>query len=265
MRIYFAGVDHRIMREVVEKGGGKNVLTSYWIQKTRDLKVYEPFNLFLDSGAFTAYTKHKVIDLDKYAEFCHREAREGMIYANLDVIGDPVKTEQNQRYLERKGLTPIPVFHNESPLGKLAEMRDEYEYLALGGLVPMSKDPKYMNNWLDRCFRILIPKILGGKLKVHGFGVTNYKLLLKYPFYSVDSTSWLSGEAYGVMVKWDTEKKILKQSIAYKQREASLEHQMPIHLHTHYRARSVYNVEQFLEMEKDITKIWAKRGIVYAE
>jgi hypothetical protein len=29
------------------------------------------------------------------------------------------------------------------------------------------------------------------KVKVHGFGLTNIQLLFRYPWYSVDSTSWL--------------------------------------------------------------------------
>lgn len=253
------------MREVIQKAGGKNVLTSYWIQKTRDLAPYEGFNLFLDSGAFTAFTKHKVIDIDVYADFIHREKSRMEIYANLDVIGDHAKTEQNQLYLESKGLTPIPVFHCNSPLNVLAEMREKYGYIALGGLVPLAREPKAMSNWLNKCFQILIPKIREGKLKVHGFGLTNHKILMKYPFYSVDSTSWLSGEAYGSMAKWNPETRELKQSITYKKRDAALEHGLPIELHGEYRARSVYQVKQFLEMEKDITNIWAKRGIVYEE
>jgi hypothetical protein len=35
------------------------------------------------------------------------------------------------------------------------------------------------------------------KIKIHGFGIGNVKLLVKYPWYSVDSTSWVRHGGFG--------------------------------------------------------------------
>ncbi len=47
------------------------------------------------------------------------------------------------------------------------------------------------------------------KIKVHGFAVTSFNLMMKYSWFSVDSTTWLKHAAYGnVMVpKYDIAKK----------------------------------------------------------
>jgi hypothetical protein len=46
--------------------------------------------------------------------------------------------------------------------------------------------------WLDRMFSEFLTNEKGiPKFKVHGFGLTSLKLMLRYPWYSVDSTSWV--------------------------------------------------------------------------
>ena len=43
-----------------------------------------------------------------------------------------------------------------------------------------------------------ITKLAEHKIKVHGWAMTNYEAIVKWPFYSVDSTSWISGSRFGV-------------------------------------------------------------------
>lgn len=46
--------------------------------------------------------------------------------------------------------------------------------------------------WLDNLFKnYLCNKDGTARVKLHGFGLTTMKLLLRYPWYSVDSTSWM--------------------------------------------------------------------------
>jgi hypothetical protein len=147
-------------------------------------------NLFLDSGAFSAFTKGVVIDIQEYIAFIKENLEVIEVYANLDVIGDPKATLDNQQIMEAAGLKPLPCFHYGEPAEYLEYYLDVYDYVALGGMVPISTSD--LMDWLDRIFAEHICGADGlPKNKIHGFGLTSLKLMLRYPWYSVDSTSWV--------------------------------------------------------------------------
>ena len=147
-------------------------------------------NLFLDSGAFSAWNQNIEIDLDEYIAFVKEHEDIIGVYANLDSIGDPQKTWQNQRAMERAGLNPLPCFHYGEPIEYLERYLDRYDYVALGGMVPIST--KDLSVWLDSLFSEYLTDEDGmPSVKVHGFGLTSLPLMLRYPWYSVDSTSWV--------------------------------------------------------------------------
>ena len=56
-------------------------------------------NLFLDSGAYSAWSKGVTIDIDEYISFIKKNIKYITVYANLDVIGDPEATYRNQKYI----------------------------------------------------------------------------------------------------------------------------------------------------------------------
>lgn len=194
---------------------------------------------FLDSGAFTQWTlaqqwskehdgdrwgyyetQEHFDYLDSYAEFIKKYIIGIDLYANVDVI--PTKGKfmpggvspdeeieraerlswRNLRYFEKKhGLHPVPVVHYRAKEEKWLRRHIEagYEIIGLGGLVGSTMKGE-AQGWLDRCFNIVCdnPKRLPCA-KMHGFGVTNYDLLLRYPWWSVDSTSWTKCGAYGAI------------------------------------------------------------------
>lgn len=165
-------------------------------------------SIFLDSGAFSLrgkstdpkfYESAEFWDYaDSYAEFIKRNAGRVVAYANLDVIGDPKLTLRNQRYLENEhGLSPVPVVHfgtNVRWLKKYLEC--EYDYIGLGGLATQ-KHHSEVQKWLDACFGVVCDTS-GRKpsARLHGFGVTGVQMLRRYPWYSVDSTTWIK---YGIV------------------------------------------------------------------
>ncbi|GAH15672.1 unnamed protein product [marine sediment metagenome] len=160
--------------------------------------------IFLDSGAFSAFTKNVKIDIDEYISFIKQYQEYLAYYAVLDVIGDPDKTYENQKYMESKGVSPVPCYHYGEDISWLKRYLDEgYEFIALGGMVPISTGD--LMSWLDDLFgRYLTDEEGLPKVKIHGFGMTSLSLLLRYPWYSVDSTSWvLTGRFGSVYVpKW---------------------------------------------------------------
>lgn len=173
---------------------------------------------FLDSGAFTLWTKaaeyHKEHGgdewayydtdefweyIDSYAAFIKEYKVAIDLYANVDAIPNPGLTWRNQKYLEKKhGLSPVPVVHYPTNTKWLKRyMNAGYKIIGLGGLVG-SMMKKSCQNWIDECFDIVCdtPNRLP-KVKIHGFGVTSYKSLLCYPWWSVDSAAWDKIASFG--------------------------------------------------------------------
>lgn len=214
-------------------------------------------DVFLDSGAFSAYTKNAEIDLNEYIDFCHEYKNRLTAYANLDVIGDPDKSVKNFEKMKNAGLDPVPVFHYRSPLTVLDEMVDANEYIALGGLVPISASKEKMRAWLDRCFSCIRDRV-----KVHGFGVTNIDHLTRYPFYSVDSTSWLSGQKHGHififkngrLITHDTTKENCSLTGAMFKDFGGAKN---------WFFRTCQNAKSYQRLETFVTQLWESRGIYH--
>ena len=171
-----------------------NFLISYHYASKEDLtdlrEVMGPEALlFLDSGAFSAASQGVPIDLSKYIEFCKETSGIYSICANLDVIGDAHATLVNQICMERSGLNPMPVFHIGEPWEYLQHYVDTYSYVGLGGLVGRHNNARIP--FLDRCFKMAAEG--HKKPGFHGFGCTSWELICRYPWKSVDSSSWTSG------------------------------------------------------------------------
>lgn len=160
--------------------------------------------LMIDSGAFSAWRRGAVIDIDQYADFLHQNIELIDYYVNLDVIpGEfgrvPSQAEvdasanaswENFLHLRGRGLESIPVFHQGEDFKWLETM------LVAGckyvGISPANdRTTKEKKLWLDRVFAV-IPKGPGGYplVKTHAFGMTSTYLIFRYPWFSVDSSSW---------------------------------------------------------------------------
>ena len=91
--------------------------------------------VLLDSGAYSAFTLGKPINLEEYARFA-REVRPYIVRCfTLDVIGDPALSVQQQAYLKRSGINPIPVWHDQrGDMSGLDAFLEGEDYVSLGGL-----------------------------------------------------------------------------------------------------------------------------------
>lgn len=209
MKIYFAG-ESPIGYDILAKCGVKNVLKSYfYIKNTPEHahKLNETFYLFVDSGAFSAYTQKASVNLDAYIEFIKK--LNPPIYAGLDVIKDAEATIKNIEYMESKGLNPIPTFHRMSDMKYLYRMVDKYDYIALGGLAGTKTARNQIFLWLDRVFTYI--RKTKPSLKVHGFACSGKDVMRYYPWYSVDSTSWLAPVIFGREVDGKSNREILEE------------------------------------------------------
>lgn len=156
----------------------------------------EKNRIFLDSGAYSAMTKKVEIDINEYIEFIKKYEQYIDTYSVLDVIGSPKGTWKNQKIMEKAGLKPLPCFHYGEDTKYLKKYIENYDYISLGGMVPISTPD--LKIWLDDIFSNYICDEKGlPRVKVHGFGMTVVSLMLRYPWYSVDSTSWLMTGRFG--------------------------------------------------------------------
>ncbi len=145
--------------------------------------------LFIDSGAFSVFNRGATIEIQDYIDWIKENNFHP--YANLDVIGDWKGSLANQEAMEAQDLEPIPCYHNGEPLELLERYVAEYEYIALGGMQSISVNKNARAEWLDVCFRIICDEDGNPRTKVHGFGMTSFSLMKRYPWYSVDSSSAL--------------------------------------------------------------------------
>lgn len=154
-------------------------------------------DLFIDSGAFSAWKLGKPIKLQEYMKFLKQWGDKSTVYASLDVIGSIDQTARNQRIMEAAGLHPLPVYHWGEDYAVLEDMCKRYRYVACSGTATVFGEGRGMviqrRNHFDRVFKISQKY----ETLVHGFGVTDIDLLLRFPWYSVDSSSWVRGRRFG--------------------------------------------------------------------
>ncbi len=229
--------------------------------------------VFLDSGAFSAFTLGIEIDLSKYCDYIKRNmdiiVREDFepVVSVLDGIGDAHLTYENQLAMEQNGVKPMPCFHAGEDERYLEWYVQNYDYIALGGMVGTSA--KQLMIWLDRIWRKYLLDDSGRSIiKIHGFGITSISVMKRYPWWSCDSSSWIQSAAFGAVV---TPKfgaiQVSDKSPSLKEHGQHVDNFAPIHrkrviesfqedgfdyerLSTVYESRAAYNLWSFTQINK---------------
>lgn len=262
MRLYLAGGENKSWISALNKAGVDDTLMSYYYlvndngNKVGDFIKYCKElgkNIFIDSGGFSAWSKDAHIDIDEYITFIKQY--QFQTYAQLDVIGNELETAKNLDYMLNKGLSPIPVFHYGGSKQRLRDLVEEFEYIALGGLVPLARRKHEMWKWLDFCFMEIRDKV-----RIHGFGTSSVKTLSRYPFYSVDSTSWVGGSKRGEVytfnegvATWSSTRELTGIEVfgfVDKQKKLWFE-------------RCVKNAMTEVEICEYITNLWTEKGVTW--
>lgn len=159
----------------------------------------DKIKVFLDSGAFSSFSLGVDVDIDAYAEFIKEHQDIILMASVLDAIGDPEGTYHNQKHLEKRGAEVLPCFHFGEPLDLCEYYVKNYDYITLGGMVPVPNGK--LEVWLDEVWsRVLTDKDGYARTRVHGFGLTSRYLMSRYPWYSVDSSTWVQSGATGRVI-----------------------------------------------------------------
>lgn len=188
--------------------------------KLRREQKLEQIELMLDSGAHGLYNKMfrtstRITEdsdysysntpefwdyIHSYCQYLKDNQQNFVVAVTMDVIFNPEKTWEILKIMENEyKLKVLPVFHFGEDLKWLHRYIDNYDYIGVGGLgqeVPKTKFIYYA----DRIFKEICDKNGFPKVKVHGFAMTSIDCMLRWPWWSVDSTSWLVSERYALLI-----------------------------------------------------------------
>lgn len=251
MKFFFATGSGAKPVEDVCHHGGRRVLLSYWdLRKSvKSLAAARASDceVFIDSGAYSAFTHKAEISLSDYISFLH--AAKPSVYATLDKIGDAIVTWENTKLMEAEGLKPLPAYHASSDIGALDKILENYDRFAIGGLVPYTKarKMKLLVQVLDKIWaRVIAVRGTKNLPAIHAFGMSSATVLQRFPFASADSTGWFSIRQYGLSMN----KRICDRQARFIRRKNDTEM---------FR----YEVEHYLTLERTCTKLWESRGITW--
>ena len=192
----------------------------YYIQDWQIPLIHKWKMFMLDSGAFTFMCNAKKhIDwqeyLDQYIKFIVDNDVRYFFELDIDDVVGYEKVLELRARLERETMRPsIPVWHINRGKTEFVKMCQDYEYVAIGGMVGNDKHSpanKAMESYLP--WYIQTAHKYGAK--IHGLGFTSMQKLKRCHFDSVDSTNWKSGGRFG-QIHTFTGDRIVSQSYRNK-------------------------------------------------
>jgi hypothetical protein len=227
--------------------------------------------IFLDCGAFTAKTKGVSLALAEYYRVI--EWLQPEVYAAMDVIGDPEGTRANLRQMERDGYRDsMPIYTRGAPITDLRDLLDRgYRRIALGNLVWTPRNGNRDDKPSERERLRFIGSAFaeaGPGVRFHGFGVTNSRWLLAYPFYSADSSAALTGGGLGRAIFVDGLRMRgagVNTDARSAWRAAHLTDKSGGSLGENRTARQVNNLKSYATMAARVTAVWEARGVTWDE
>lgn len=160
--------------------------------------------LMIDSGAFSAHTQGKRINLREYAAYLHAHRAAWDHAITLDKIGDPAITRRNTRRLHEQGLPVMPVFTRGETLASFDAMVRDHRYVAVGGLVGGGlRVGSGSVGVLSARLGMLQARAVRGGGGIHALGVGSMKVLHAARPYSADTSTADSVVAYGNILLYD--------------------------------------------------------------
>ncbi|MFC5402467.1 hypothetical protein [Cohnella soli] len=211
LRYVFSGVSKRKDDvRIVKQNGGLFVLLSYyyirsdasasWKDNLRELG-FDYKCCIIDPGEKSYYEavqkgkSPKPVDLQAYADFVKAHSDVIFQYLTADVLGDPELTRRNTEFLEREvGRRPIPIYHVQNSLDVLEQLiAEDHDVIAIGGSVFVSRTER------ARIFAEIFRRY-GDQANFHALGLGTTDLLLRYPWFSADASSWLNGRIFRKLI-----------------------------------------------------------------
>ena len=225
LTIFFSGVEYESYLEILYNLGIRNFLMSYEYLKGKglsQLKKYPDMHLFIDSGAFTymqdpKYSEYTIEQweeqIQKYLAWVEKHQSQIFAIADLDlqyVVGCEKVYEWRKKYFEpfmlRTGIPVCFMYHDEG-MEQWEYMCKRYPYTGLSLTIDDGNSIKEMFRIAEKYNTLC-----------QGMASTNTQMLVQYPFYTVDSTTWNVGLKYGEISVWNKSKmmRVKKQDFETK-------------------------------------------------
>lgn len=170
--------------------------------------------LMFDSGVFSAWSHGEDVSMEEYIEYLKANKKHLFSYVTMDSVPDAssttgdfptreetkrsaAKSYANQQAMKEHGLAPIPVFHQGEPFSYLERyIKDGEDYI---GISPWKTNITVaaQRAWFDEVYSVLTDQSGKPIVRTHGFGVSSPNHLLRYPFWTVDSTTWVLSAGFG--------------------------------------------------------------------
>jgi len=153
--------------------------------------------VLIDSGAFTIWNQAQKgnkaaasIGIPQYCEWLKNNKGLYNHYVNFDVIHNGQASFDNWVEMKKRGFNPLPVYHASTDIKYLVRYLDSgADYICMGAVAFVGMRYRFAN--FDNVWsNYLTDKEGFPKVKVHGFGLTSLSIMTRYPWYSVDSSSW---------------------------------------------------------------------------
>ena len=226
-KIYFAGsaklaVDawlrEKKLPRLMSQLNDRNLIPR-WVEYQK--KVNPDAFIFIDSGAYSAYTKGATIDVDAYIDWLNQYGDSFTVFAQVDFIPGKSNVEQDpeiylkaprlswENYLYmRERLRPelrdklSPVFHEGEYWEWLTNMLewiapDTGKHIPYICISPHTETTSAARLKFCKTAYSIIHKSSNPTVKTHCLGLTALHLLKSIPATSVDSTTWLQTAIHG--------------------------------------------------------------------
>lgn len=198
--------------------------------------------VIIDSGAFSVWNKGGSIDIEAYKNFCVSKPQTWN-FINLDVIPKTGASKadiekcceqgyENYLYLSKHIKNLMPVYHYGDNIKWLKQFMQHTDYIGISPANDTHENVKRV--FLKQCFNITRDKV-----KTHGLGYSSAEGLTLFPFYSVDSISY---KRIPVFLKGKRETLLISSKLDYI---------------------FIDRVNSFLKLEKEVTALWEKRGVIW--
>lgn len=168
--------------------------------------VADKCNVLIDSGGFTEYWNAvksaalgkviKKIQVEDYIAFCHKIKTHVFGYIQLD---KPRNTEESTRLLKIQtdaGLHPMPIFIQGMEWEELPRLMEINERVCISAGWQSSLEYSYQR--YQKAY-----KLSDGRIKSHALAWGRYPQILGLPIASADSSTWINGSRYGVVMVFD--------------------------------------------------------------
>ncbi len=247
MKLYFAGAENKKYAEILMSCGVPILESAFYLRYKHEPNRYKAKEYLLDSGGFTALMQNFKLDLKTYIDYLNKHKVK--IAFALDVR-DQETTIKNTYDLKKYTDTKIiPVYHDHDYFSSKRNLIEKYcadfDYVSIAGLTrknfPEPERIKFGNYMFS---------VTRDKIKVHGLAVTTEKWLYKYPFYSVDSTTYLSVVKFASSREFKDKTKMFDYIVKEKRLGSTLLRQ---------------EIKNFVRLEEQITAYWRQRGVTWNE